>query len=262
MKKPGEASGQSGGIQSLDAALRVLKVLADQSESTTLSDLARVCDMPLSKVHRYLSSFQHAGLVEQAGKSGKYDLGPEALILGLSAIGRHDFVNRPSADLADLRDETGLTVLLSVYGNEGATVVRWERAAAPVVTSMGLGTTLPLLTSSAGRVFLAWGPKKPTRIALGKELGRARRNPGLAKDFAPTQAGIDDLVKGIKARGFASVDGSFIPGLVALSAPILDWQDEAQAAITLIGTDPSHLIDGSKTIHNLIEFCKHHSVST
>ncbi len=250
---------RSGGIQSLDAALKVLTHMAAQPGPVSLSDLARDLDMPLSKVHRYLASFHHAGLVEQRQRSGKYDLGATAIELGLAAIGRHDFVNEPSAHLEQLRDETGLTVLLSVWGAGGATVVRWERAASPVITSMGLGTTLPLLNSSTGRIFLAYAPRATVQTLLATELDRAVKNPAVIAGIDPTQAGIDLLIKSVREKGYATVHGDYIPGLVAVAAPILDWQGEAQAAITLIGTDAKAVQHGSAEIGHLLDFCRSHS---
>ncbi|SFU21927.1 transcriptional regulator, IclR family [Mesorhizobium sp. YR577] len=216
--------------------------------------------MPPSKVHRYLSSFLTAGLISQTGRSGKYLLGPGALQLGLAAIGRHDFVNYAADGLAELCADTGMTALLSVWGNGGATVVRWERAESPTVTSMGLGTTLPLLNSASGRAFLAWAPAAATKAARDAELRRVKKNPSIAPDLTPTASGIDELVRKTKSQGYASVEGKFIPGLVAIAAPVLDWQSEAQAVVTLIGTDPEAVQPGSKPVRQLIAFCKEKSV--
>lgn len=253
---------QSGGIQSLDAALRLLDVLANEPGPASLSDLARACDMPPSKVHRYLASFQNAGLVSQANRSGKYDLGPGAISLGLSAIARHDFVNRAADGMADLCAQTGLTVLLSVWGNAGATVIRWERAASPVFTSMGLGSTLPLLNSATGRAFLTWAPTPAVAKTRDAELRHAKRNPNLIADITPTQRGLETLTDAIRARGFASVDGRFIPGLVAAAAPVLDWQGQAQTVITLIGTDQAAIAADSAPVQQLITYCAGLSFST
>ncbi len=57
--------------------------------------------MPLGKAHRYLASFAHAGLVRQAGRSGKCDLGPQAVQLGLAAMPRNDFINTAAAGRPD-----------------------------------------------------------------------------------------------------------------------------------------------------------------
>ncbi|RBI87519.1 IclR family transcriptional regulator [Rhodosalinus halophilus] len=250
------------GVQSLEAALRLLSALAAKGGPAALSELARDCGMQASKAHRYLASFQAAGLVAQAGRSGKYDLGPEALTLGLAALARHDFVNRAADALPDLCAETGMTVLLAVWGTQGATVVRWERAAAPLVTSMGLGTALPLLTSATGRVFLGWAP--PAVVAAQRETERARiaEAPDLAADFRPTPEGIAALAETVRAQGYAAVDGRFIPGLVAAAAPILDWQGQAQAAVTLVGTDRTAIAPGAPELAALRRFCAAQSVAS
>lgn len=248
------------GLTSLDTALGVLNYMARQSGPLTLSEIARSCGMPPSKTHRYLASFVNAGLVRQEGKSGRYDLGPSAMQLGLAAIARHDFVNHTADGLPGLAGDTSMTVLLAVWANGGATVVRWERGVTPTVTSMGLGTTLPLLNSATGRIFLAWAPKAAVQATVERELRRAARNPALVPDMTPTKAGAAELASSIRANGFASVDSQFIPGLVAAAAPILDWQGEAQAVVTLVGVDPAAIVPGAPEIEALLAFCRDHSV--
>lgn len=248
------------GLKSLDAALGVLSHLISMNGPTTLTEIARANDMPPSKVHRYLASFVSAGLVKQKGRSGRYDLGPEALQMGLAALGRNDFVNSAAEGLSDLSAETGMTVLLAVWANLGATVVRWERGTSPTDTSMGLGTTLPLLNSATGRVFLAWGPPRAIAPARETQLRRFARQPGALQDIEPTKAGVTSLVDRIRERGFATVEGRFIPGLIAASAPVLDWQGEAQAAITLVGTDPATIKVDSEQIRLLTAYCAEKSV--
>ena len=248
------------GLKSLDAALGVLSHLTSMNGPVTLSEIARANDMPPSKVHRYLASFVSAGLVKQQGRSGRYDLGPAALQMGLAAIARNDFVNSAAETLPDLSAETGMTVLLAVWANQGATVVRWERGSSPTDTSMGLGTTLPLLNSATGRVFLAWGPPRAIAPARDTQLRRLARQPGAPLDMEPTKSGAASLVEKTRQKGFASVEGHFIPGLIAASAPILDWQGEAQAAITLVGTDPATLAPESPQVRLLKDYCAEKSV--
>ena len=256
-----EEQGAGQGIKSLDSALSVLLHLNALNGPASLSEIARDCGMPPSKVHRYLASFIHAGLVRQEGRSGQYDLGPGALQLGLSALSRHDFVNAAADGLPDLAARTGVTALLAVWGTEGATVVRWQRGEIPAVTSMGLGTTLPLLNSATGRAFLAWAPEGAISTQREKELRRAGRNPGILVDVAPNKTALAALVAQIREVGFAHVKGEYIPGLVAVAAPILDWQNEAQAVITLVGTDPAMSQPGSDIVKVLCDFCAQKSVT-
>ena len=254
-----DTNGATGGIQSLDAALRVLAELSACGGRAGLSDLARALSMPPSKVHRYLSSFAHAGLIEQAERSGKYALGPGALQLGLIAMAQHDFVNAAADRMPELAAQTGMTVLLSIWGGMGATVIRWERAAVPMVTSMGLGTVLPLLNSATGRAFLAWAPRAPLAATLAHELAQARANPALLPDATPDT--LEPLLDATRQRGFARIDGLFIPGLAAAAAPVLDWQGQAQAVLTLITTDAAALAEGAPALVQLAETCRALSIS-
>jgi len=222
-----DVNSAAGGIQSVDVALRIVVKLAHLNGPVSLTDLARACDLAPSKVHRYLASFVAAGMVTQSGRSGKYDLGPAALELGLAAMARLDFVNRCSDAMPDLRDATGMTALLSVWGSQGATVVRWEKAPAPVITSMGLGTSLPLLTSASGRVFLSYAAPGTIESKLTEELNFS--------DIDFSDIDVDLLRNETRRLGYSTVDGYFIPGLVACAAPVLDWQGYVQCVITLIG---------------------------
>ena len=250
-----------GGIQALDAAMSVLQALAALGGSAGVTDLARATGMPVSKAHRYLASFVHAGLAVQNGRSGRYSLGPLAARLGLAALARNDFVNRAADGLEDLCLQTGMTALLTVWGNNGATVVRWQRAPSPIVTSFGLGSTLPLLNSASGRVFLAFLPRRLTAAAVEAELRQARAAGVTWPDLDTTPASIERLVETVRLEKMASVDGRFIPGLRALGAPILNWQGEAEAAITLIGTDDDLFVEGSAARGALMAFVEGLSIS-
>lgn len=239
-----------GGIQSLDAALHLLATLAAGSTAMTLTELARAAGMPVTKAHRYLASFAAAGLVEQRGRSGRYDLGPAALAIGLAAISRNDHVNRTAEALPGLASDSGLTALLSVWGDRGPTVVRWQRAASFVITTLGLGSTLPLIDSATGRVCVAFLPEAVTGDLLRRELAAARRRAAM-----PTAAEVAAMIDGVRADGHASVDGRFIPGLAAISAPVLDWQGEAACVVTLIGTDAAITAPDGPALQALKTFC-------
>ncbi|MCR9127067.1 MAG: IclR family transcriptional regulator [Rhodobacteraceae bacterium] len=246
------------GTQAMDAALPVLRVIAASAGGLTLNDLAGHTGLSPSKLHRYLASFARAGLVVQKPGTRHYDLGPFAAELGLAAVARNSFVNRASDSLAALTAQTGLTAMIAVWGNQGATIVRWHRAPGFAATSFGLGSTLPLLGSATGRVFLAHLPDGLTEPRLRHETADTAEWP----DLTPTPEGLAALVARIRADGFAGVDGRFIPGLRALAVPILNWQGEAEAAVTLIGTEIGLLAPDGAACAALLRFSRDHSLAT
>jgi len=219
------------GIQSVAVGVDVLAALARGGGPMTLGELSARTGMPASKVHRYLASFLAKGLVVQNGRSGTYDLGPLAVEIGLAALGRSNLVNAAAERLPDLAHRTSATALLSVWGPDGATIVRIERSELLVVTALSLGTRLPLLSSATGHVFLAYLPPGEVESQLRRELA-AHRRAGRAHATDPGA-----IRSAVRAAGFASVDGQFIPGLAAAAAPALDGQGRPEAVVTLISTD-------------------------
>ena len=249
-----------GGIQALDAALSVLRVLRSFDGPAALSDIAREAGMPPSKVHRYLASFIHAGLAVQKERSGRYDLGREAAELGVAAISRNNFVTRASEELEELAMATGQAALLAVWSHNGPTVVRLERGPYLTTTSIGLGSTFPLLDSATGRVFLSYLPSQQLTVRLQGELERATSAGVSWPDLNPDPASVEALATKVRRERVAYVDGRFIPGLSAISSAITNWQGEIEVAVTLFGTHRDLLQPESSARTALIDFASRHSI--
>jgi DNA-binding IclR family transcriptional regulator len=222
------------GIQSIETGMRLLEVLEKADGPLALKELSARADMDPSSAHRYLASFARSGLVRQEADS-RYDFGPLALHMGLAAIRRLDPVQLTEQALPALVAQTGYTALLTVWSNRGPTVVHWQRSRNPFVTNLGLGSVLPISRSATGAVLVAFLPDNVTADAIAAE---ARRENIDRAAFARA------VERARKAR-LAFVDSSVVPGLSAVSAPVLQWNGEAAAAVTLIGSDrdlakPSH----------------------
>ena len=192
-----------------------------------LKELSAAADLDPSSAHRYLASFVRCGLVRQETDS-RYDFGPLALHLGLAAVRRLDPVQLTERALPQLVEDTGYTALLSVWSNRGPTVVHWQRGPSPFVTNLGLGSVLPVSRSATGAVFVAFLPATVTSAALSAE---ARRETIDRDAFTR-------VVERARKTRLAFVDNTVIPGLAAVSSPVLHWNGDAAAAVTLIGPDP------------------------
>lgn len=200
------------GIGSVENAMSVLLAMEQGGGPMTLSQIAAGSEMAPSKAHRYLVSLCRVGLVAQSPTSALYDLGPAMRRLGAEALRRMDDVGIASEHLLALRDRTGQTVGLHVWGENGPILVRWINGdhVLPIVTRVG--TTMPLATTSAGRVFLAYLPASLTDPIL-----RAGRKNG------QYDIGDDELAQ-IKAEvrrtGVAVTTNAMVPGVSAIAAPV------------------------------------------
>jgi DNA-binding IclR family transcriptional regulator len=220
------------GIQSFEIGFRVLQCLENAHDPLTLTQISRSSGMAPSKVHLYLVSLCRSGLVMQESYAGRYELGPAALRLGLSALARLSVIDKARAEIPLLRDRTGQTVFLSVWGDFGPTVVNRLDGRKVATLEVRVGSVVPLLTSATGNVFLAWLPRAVTAPFVKKELALWRRNGS-----APDRKDIAALQERVRKEGVASTRGGVIRGIVAVAAPVFDHQGDVRCALTVMGSE-------------------------
>jgi DNA-binding IclR family transcriptional regulator len=146
---------QSKGIRSIEQGYKLLECLEHAGGPLPLKDLARGASMSPSTAHFYLSSFVRVGLMVQAVAGGHYDLGPSALRLGLASLSRFDIVRRAREAMFELRQQAEGSILLTVWGNLGPTVIYHLEGAHRSPLEGRVGTVLPVL-SAAGCCYLAY----------------------------------------------------------------------------------------------------------
>jgi DNA-binding IclR family transcriptional regulator len=213
------------GIQSVEIGFRVLSAIADAGGAVSLSQLGQRTGLSPSQTHRYLQSLIAAGMANQDPATGHYDLGPASRRIGVRALERFDGYDVASRVILDLVAEIRWTALLSVVGPHGPTVVRWFMGRPPVITNLGIGSTLPLFHSATGRAMIAFSHE-----AELEELLRVAREE--AHDMDGVDA--DEIRRKGRETMVVRMEGRFIPGLRALSAPIFDMQGQLIFVATAI----------------------------
>src|SRR5882757_10909886 len=79
---------QQRGIQSVEIGCALLQALARSRAAMPLRDLAKAAGLSPSKAHPYLVSFSKLKLIAQDPATGHYDLGENALQIGLASFQR------------------------------------------------------------------------------------------------------------------------------------------------------------------------------
>ena len=229
-----EPTKQRQGIQSIEVGARLLRTLAANGRPMMLRDLAKNSGMPAAKAHRYLVSFMRMGLVEQDANTGRYDLGGFSLELGLASLARLDPVRLAAPILEDLCERIGETVALAMWGNHGATCVRWVEAGGPITVTLRTGVVLPLTTSATGRAFAAFYRSPYLKKMLDAELRSTAETTNSTS--AAVMRDFETLLAEIRDHGISRAGGSLTPGINGFSAPVFDHTGRMVAAITSLGT--------------------------
>lgn len=211
------------GIQSVEVAARILRALIDAGRPVPLKELARLARMHPGKAHRYLVSLTRTEIVTQDESSGHYGVGPMAIALGLSGLRNVDVVRTSTALLPLLRDEINETVFLAIWSPQGPVVFALEECGRPVSMNIRVGSILPMLSTAAGRVFAAFMRRDAITALIDAELRRSQR-------FADPRL-LDDT----REHGLAAVEGTLVPGVNAIAAPVFDHKDRIAGVIGVLG---------------------------
>jgi DNA-binding IclR family transcriptional regulator len=215
------------GIQSVGNAARILEALAGLGEASTLRAVSKASGLSTSQAHRYLASLIAAGMAQQEAASGRYDLGPAAIKLGLAALARTDALRTAEIAIAEFVKRTGRTVQVCALGPLGPTIIRWFCGVPPVVTSLNVGSVLSLLHSATGHMFVAFADPHEIAPLVGRELALEEVK----------RIDLDEIKSRVRRQGYATVAGVVVPGLRATAFPIFDLQGRPVLSATVIASD-------------------------
>lgn len=238
------AAPQRRGIQSVEIGFRVLAALAAEPEPAPLGTIARRTALSPSQAHRYLASLVASGMARQHLDSGRYELGPQAIQIGLAALARTDVFAEADPAIAAFTRASGRTTLLAARGPLGPTIVRWYAGRRPVVTSLAVGSVLPLFSSATGHAFLSF--MNDDEVAGACE----------AEPAPPSPADIAAIRTQVRAAMVATVDELLIPGLRATAVPILDIQGRAVLVATAMATPAFPRDDDDAVVAQLQDVCR------
>ena len=223
------------GIQSVEVGGQLLVALVESGKPMMLREVAALAEMAPAKAHPYLVSFMRLGLVEQDRASGRYELGPLALQMGLACMRRLNPVRIGTEAIVELGADIGQTVALALWGNHGPTIIRIEEASAAVHVNMRAGSVMSLLGTATGRVFAAFLPAKLIETFL--EAGQREATVGDESARHMSREQIEAALAEVRQKGMARAVGHPIPGVNAFSVPVFDQSGSVALVITAIGPE-------------------------
>lgn len=194
----------------------------------TAPELAVALGMPRPSAYRLTSALVHAGLAEQSA-DGSVFLSARWLHLGDGALrGMASWFHSDDV-LEQLRDDTGLTVFLSVGRGDEAVCVRSLHGQNFQVLVLKPGGTLQFHLGAAGRVLLAFGDVDPAEYLRGAPF------PAVTPRTLCTAEELATDVARTRELGYTVSDEDVTVGVAAIGVPVLDDHGHALAALSVAG---------------------------
>lgn len=211
-------------VQSIDRAMSIIFALVSD-ESKTLWSISEIADktaLPLSTVHRLMSSLMKYGLIEQVPKTKQYKVGLTWMEIGLRIWDKIDVRAVARTVMEQLAAEVRESVYLNIpHGNDAIVLERVE-SSKTVRSIDNLGERIPLHIGAANKTILAnMKPKEAERIVNALVPEPERRQELL------------ELLPQIRQNGYAVSYGEKTEGTASIAAPIIGYKQRVVGALSI-----------------------------
>lgn len=216
-------------IASLQKGLRILALFSERRPVLRLAEIAALAGVPLPTAFRLVATLEGDGYLERLPDGGLRP-GLAVLTLGFAALRGLGLVQVAGPVLRELFARVGHTVNLGVLGGEGVLyVVRLQSDAALVTANVGVGSTLPAVVTSIGKVLLAALDDAELAARLRAERFEGPWGPRAVRSAAALRR---QLAR-VRSDGYAIQDEEVAAGLRSIAAPVRGAEGAVVAAVNV-----------------------------
>ncbi len=213
-------------VTSLARGLAVIRCFDKDHCRLSLTEVARQANLARATARRFLHTLHSLGYVETDGKL--FWLSPKVLNLGFSYLSSQPLVELIQPYIREVSDQTSESCSVSVLDLPDIVYIARSLTQQIMSVSLHIGTRLPAVTTSMGRVLLAALPDKEIQKIIKKYNIEKYTKHTLTDNIS-----ILDEVLLARKQGYSIVNQELEIGLCSVSVPILDKAGKTQAAINI-----------------------------
>lgn len=237
------------GTQSVVRAISVLKAFTDEHPEWSLTPLAQELGLNKATTFRLLTALESEALLTRDPHSDKYRLGPAIVTLGGRALRANNLRDISHSELQALAAETNETASLEMLHGAEALVLDEVVGGHVMSGTQSIGARWPAHATSTGKALLAALSEERLRQLLPATL------PAITSHtITDWDALLDDLAT-TRHRGYAIAREELEIGLLAIGAPIMNFDGETVAAISIAG--PTSRLSGQRETEIGTLVCKY-----
>ncbi|MCQ9617568.1 IclR family transcriptional regulator [Paenalcaligenes niemegkensis] len=234
-------------VPGLERGLRLLSEFNRNEQVLAAPELAKRLGIPRTTTFRLLNTLESLGFVQRVEGGHTYRLGMAILRLGFEYLASLELTELSQPILERVRDETGLSCNLAMRDEHSAVIIGKVAAPTPFVSTVHIGTRLPLHATLLGRVLLS-------DMQL-EDLRRLYPDNNLKRFSARTATTVEALYELIlqdAKRGYGLDEGYFEPEVASAAVAVRNSQGTIIAVLGV--TIPvGHLAKGNLNSQQLVD---------
>lgn len=199
--------------EALSRGLQIMLAFGPGTASMTLSDVARIVDLPRATVRRSLLTLAHLGYVNEDGRLFK--LTPRVLQLAAAYLGASHAATILQPCCEQLAAEYGDTFSVAALDGDSAVMIAYATPRRMYMDAPGIGLRLPAYCSAVGRVLVAALPEEQRERFL-QQLQPQAVTPRTVTD----KTNLRKILQRVATDGFAIAEEEAEIGFRSLAVPV------------------------------------------
>lgn len=215
----------------IDRTIDLIKALSSQPGGMTVNEAANAINLPPSTTHRLLNSLRENKIVMKNEQTRLYRLGYTILTIAANIYKNDLLVDTATPLMRCLSDKIERTVILcAMEATQIINIASVEREDASYYM-VKIGQTLPLFSTSAGRVYCAYMPEANVHV-LFDAIHEQPSTPHTITSFEALRV---ELAK-VREMGYACIDEELQMGRKGYACPVFDFNRNVVAALAFTTT--------------------------
>ncbi len=218
-------------VQSVNRALDILEAFLDGTESMGITEIADLLGISKAATHALVNTLARKNFLQQDNTSRRYQLGFKLLQLGVMFINQSELGRAASRWAVNLCEQWGEAVNIAILAGDSALIMHRYEPKEPFLLYPQPGFTMPLYSTAAGKILLAYSPEEIREGYLRQAPFPQRTPHTICKKRELARE-----LKVVREKGYADDREETIIGVACVGAPIRDKSGRVVAAISLSGS--------------------------
>lgn len=215
-------------VPAVEKALDILEYLKSNPQAA-LPQIYQDLELPKSSTYGILQTLETRGYIRK-DVSNAYRLGLKLYELGVISVEGADLIKEALPIMENLAQKTGFVCNLGVLEGDLGVYIEKVEPPSPIRLNSWKGKTIPLHSTSLGKVLLAY--KGLDQIL--EVLNRLNLTKNTEKSLIDKELLLSEILQ-VKQKGYAIDDEENEPDITCFAAPIFDHKGDVVAAVSLSG---------------------------
>jgi IclR family pca regulon transcriptional regulator len=238
LPEPADKPANQYRIESLAKGLQVLRLFDENTTSLKLRDICDLTGIPMPTAFRIVSTLEEDGFLDRS-PDGTLQPGVSVLTLGSAALRGSSLVQVSERPLRHLAETTGETVNLGILIGDQVLYLARLRNADLVTANVQVGSTLPAIYTSMGKLLLAG----LSPVELSERIGSHAFSTAAGPNAVSSLDELETRLAQIREQGYSVQDQELAAGLRSVSVPVYGRDAAPVAAINIAVASSRHTVE-------------------